>query len=68
MIDSMELKCPRCNSLVAELIECDSCNTIGCIKCVRKYNKQWVCDGCKSSNKYLQETVKASENLFSMFG
>ena len=44
----MELFCPRCRSKVNELIECENCGTIGCIKCVKKSYGKWVCFKCET--------------------
>jgi hypothetical protein len=44
----MELFCPRCRSKVSELIECENCGTIGCIKCVKKSYGKWVCFKCET--------------------
>ena len=65
--DSMQLKCPRCNAATTELIECEFCKTIGCIKCITKYNKQWVCGSCKSGEQYTPSQSPESA-LASMFG
>jgi hypothetical protein len=60
----MQLKCPRCNAATTELIECEICKTIGCIKCITKYNKQWICGNCRS-----RETSQSPESaLAAMFG
>lgn len=50
----MEIKCPRCGSSSNELIECESCKKIGCVKCIIQKNKKWVCGDCSSGNTYQQ--------------
>lgn len=62
----MEIRCPRCNFQTSELIECDSCKTIGCIRCITKYNKQWICGNCKSGSQYSSNSPESA--LSSMFG
>lgn len=62
----IQLRCPRCNSITKELIECDSCKVIGCIKCIAKYNKQWMCGNCKSGKPYSASTPESA--IASMFG
>lgn len=63
------MKCPRCNSVTRELIVCDSCQTVGCIKCITKYSKQWICGECKSGGRYSsQESSSPESALASMFG
>jgi len=42
----MDIFCPNCKSKTDELIECDTCQTIGCPKCVRKKYSKWVCHKC----------------------
>ena len=71
----MQLVCPRCASKVNELMECDSCRTIGCIRCMKKSYGKWVCHKCEEPEKeyYYTETESKSEdeasNAFSsMFG
>ena len=73
----MELLCPRCGSRSNELIECDNCETIGCIRCVRKKYSKWVCFRCEELPKkkyYYKETSEPKKedevtNAFSaMFG
>jgi len=60
----MDLKCPRCGATTSELLECDVCKTIGCIKCIIKHSRQWVCDKCKDSG-YAESPESA---LSAMFG
>lgn len=62
----MKLNCPNCGKLVTELLDCDSCQTIGCIRCVRRSNKQWLCHNCK--NGIVVEKKEETSELFSMFG
>ncbi|MBM3228786.1 hypothetical protein FJZ20_02805 [Candidatus Pacearchaeota archaeon] len=72
----MGISCPNCSQLVIELMACDSCQTIGCIRCVSKSNKQWLCPNCKSGRpkenvniiEKNPEMKKESSDLFSMFG
>jgi len=44
----MELVCPRCHSKSNELIECDYCGAIGCIRCIRKSYGKWICFKCEA--------------------
>ena len=68
----MEIVCPRCGSKSNELIECDNCGAIGCIRCVRKSYGNWICHNCEApERKYYSEVRKGKEvsNAFSaMFG
>ena len=73
----MDLLCPRCGSRSNELIECDNCGTIGCVRCIRKKYGKWVCFKCEEPEKkyyYKEETSEAKKeddvsNAFSaMFG
>lgn len=60
----MQLKCPRCKAITIELVECESCKTIGCVKCITKHNRQWICNDCKSGTR-----SPAPESVLSaMFG
>ena len=43
----IELKCPRCGFAAPELIECESCKIIGCIKCITKKSDRWICEKCR---------------------
>ncbi len=56
----MEIFCPNCKSKAKELIECENCNKIGCIKCFLKVKGKWLCESCRKG-----EAKEAS--LFSMF-
>lgn len=60
----MKLKCPNCGNLVTELLSCENCKAIGCIRCIVKSGKQWICSNCK--NQITTEPTEAG--LFSMFG
>lgn len=42
------MNCPNCNSPAGELLVCDRCNSVGCVRCVIKKGKEWVCEKCKS--------------------
>jgi len=76
----MDLVCPRCQSKVNELIECDNCGTIGCIRCVKKSYGKWICFKCETikiepeivyddTEKYDKEEEKKISDAFSaMFG
>jgi len=70
----MQLVCPRCSSKVDELIECDNCGTIGCIRCMKKSYGKWVCHKCEEPERYYYpETESKSEDEVSdafsaMFG
>jgi hypothetical protein len=43
----IELTCPRCGLAAPELIECESCKIIGCVRCITKQGLQWICGKCK---------------------
>jgi len=71
----MDLICPRCGSKSNELMECDNCGAIGCIRCMRKSYGNWICHKCEEPEKkyYYPRTGSKSEdevsNAFSsMFG
>ena len=73
----MQLFCPRCNSKSNELIECDACGTIGCIRCMRKSYGKWVCFRCEKpkheeERDYLvlegKDEEKVSDAFSAMFG
>ncbi len=53
----LDLVCPRCQSKVNELVECDNCGTIGCIRCVKKSYGKWVCFKCETPQVETQEIV-----------
>jgi len=53
----MDLVCPRCQSKVNELVECDNCGTIGCIRCVKKSYGKWICFKCEIPQTETQEIV-----------
>lgn len=55
------INCPNCKSLVKELVACDVCSKIGCVRCVLRVNKKWTCEKCKSGR------IEKSD-LWSMFG
>ena len=63
----MELQCPSCNNFVTELVACDSCETVGCIRCVIRTNKQWLCHTCKDKKPEQIEEKNETADLFSMF-
>ena len=67
----MELICPRCNSKSNELIECDSCGTIGCIRCMKKSYGKWVCFKCEAPEEerrdYLELEEKDQEEVSDAF-
>jgi hypothetical protein len=71
----MDLLCPRCGSRSNELLECENCGTIGCIRCVQKKHGKWVCFKCEEPEKkyYYSDLDNTKEdevtNAFSaMFG
>ena len=72
----MQLVCPRCSSRSNELMECDNCGTIGCIRCMKKSYGKWVCHKCEEPEKryYYPEVDESKQeedvsNAFSaMFG
>ncbi|MBS3055320.1 MAG: hypothetical protein J4452_02405 [Candidatus Aenigmarchaeota archaeon] len=51
-MEILEIKCPRCDSQSKELIECESCKKIGCVKCITQRSKQWLCGDCRLGNTY----------------
>jgi len=69
----MELICPRCGSKSNELIECDSCGTIGCIRCVKKSYGKWICFKCEAPKTeeekmdYLELEEKDKEEVSDAF-
>lgn len=65
-----QIKCPRCGVSITELVECEICKTIGCIRCITKYNKQWICGDCKNGTQYSSQSSSQSAEsaLASMFG
>lgn len=60
------LNCPSCGAESAEMIECDACKAIGCVKCVTKYNKQWVCGECRNKPYYSESAPESG--LAALFG
>jgi len=59
----------------AEMVECESCSTIGCVRCITKSGNRWLCGNCKDGKQYNQyEVLKVQEEqspesaLASMFG
>ncbi|MBI4010150.1 MAG: hypothetical protein HY361_03090 [Candidatus Aenigmarchaeota archaeon] len=54
--------CPGCSNFTTEILVCDSCNALCCVRCIAKSSKQWVCNNCKSN------VTKKPDNMFSMFG
>jgi len=57
------IDCPNCRSRVRELVACDICEKIGCIKCITRFEKKWTCRECASGE------VKTEESgLWDMFG
>lgn len=56
------IDCPNCRSRVMELVACDLCQSIGCIKCITRFEKRWACKECKSGES------KEESSLFDMFG
>lgn len=63
----MQIVCPRCRRQSDELIECESCGTIGCVRCITKHNKQWICNDCKNGRSPVSSSTPESA-LASMFG
>ena len=63
----MKVKCPICNNLVTELLSCDNCQAIGCIRCVVKFGKQLLCHNCKSGRVVEGPKGTGETGLFSMF-
>jgi methionyl-tRNA synthetase len=70
----MQLVCPKCSSKVNELMECDNCGTIGCIRCMKKSYGKWVCHKCEEPEKYYYPETESkaedevSDAFSSMFG
>ncbi len=69
-LQAVQISCPRCGASAQELIECEGCKSIGCVKCIAKRNKQWVCGDCKDGTQYgSQPSSQSAESaLASMFG
>ena len=65
----MEIKCPNCSKVASELIVCESCQTVGCSRCMIKTNQRWLCYNCKSGKpvELATEQAKDEVELFSMF-
>jgi len=64
----MKIVCPRCGKQSDELIECESCKIIGCIRCITKSNKQWICSDCKNGKVSVGSTQTPESALAAMFG
>lgn len=49
----MTVRCPYCKNITNELMSCDNCNKIGCVRCIIKHSNQWLCVDCRkiSSNQ-----------------
>ena len=63
------MNCPNCKSAVLELMACDRCNTVGCVRCVTRSNRQWVCKSCRTGEPaHAAAAPKSEGGLFSMFG
>jgi len=69
-LQTVQINCPRCGASTVELIECESCKNIGCVKCITKRNRQWVCGDCKNGTQYSSQSSSQSAEsaLASMFG
>ncbi|MGC8812180.1 MAG: hypothetical protein ACP5O8_01165 [Candidatus Aenigmatarchaeota archaeon] len=52
--------CPRCSNETRELVACDRCKEIGCVRCIVKKGKEWLCDRCRKEEKQEPESVLAS--------
>jgi len=63
----MKVKCPICSNLVTELLSCDNCQAIGCIRCIVRFGKQSVCHNCKSEKRIEGSKEAGETGLFSMF-
>ena len=73
----MDLICPRCGSKSDELMDCDNCGAIGCIRCMRKSYGKWICFKCEEpkyehERDYLElenkQEEEVSDAFSSMFG
>jgi uncharacterized Zn finger protein (UPF0148 family) len=62
---------------VNELIECDNCGTIGCIRCIKKSYGKWICFKCETPTEIVyseaekydkEEEEKISDAFSAMFG
>jgi len=60
---------------VDELMECDNCETIGCMRCMKKSYGKWVCHKCEEpERKYYYPEIKpesedeVSDAFSAMFG
>jgi hypothetical protein len=62
------ISCPSCGSAVTELVACDTCNRVGCVRCVVRSGKQWTCNECKTGIRTVETKAKNADGLFSMFG
>jgi len=59
-----------------EMIECESCKTIGCVRCITKRGGQWLCGDCRDgrqANQYVvlgekQDEQSPESALAAMFG
>jgi hypothetical protein len=54
-------------------MECDNCENIGCIRCMKKSYGKWICHKCKEPEKKyyyeVKEEKKEVSNAFNaMFG
>ncbi|HDM05652.1 MAG TPA: hypothetical protein ENG34_00040 [Candidatus Aenigmarchaeota archaeon] len=60
----MRLRCPRCNSVTNELIECEECGAIGCVRCMRRKHGRWVCFKCEKEEVQRDEVSSAFAAMF----
>lgn len=58
----MKIKCPNCSKFVAELLVCDSCKAVGCVRCIGRFNQKWICYDCKA-----RKPEEKENELFSIF-
>jgi hypothetical protein len=64
----MELICPRCGSRSNELMECDACSAIGCIRCMKKSYGKWICYKCEVPERRYPVFEETSNAFSAMFG
>jgi len=57
----MEINCPRCGLQATEMVECEGCNIIGCVRCITKHNGRWMCGGCRNGTQYSAQQYGSRE-------
>ncbi|HLC59735.1 MAG TPA: hypothetical protein VJH34_04395 [archaeon] len=46
------IPCPSCKTKTREILACDNCNKLACVRCTSKKSKQRLCLDCKKGNYY----------------